>query len=127
MLHIIPCCSKVEVDKGFLIENECALLGIGCVRPMKRSNLKVAPTLVALVWQRSVGTAGRMTDEGLVDVRPMVDLWGSNSEVKRYHELRSLSSNATLTDTEIAEMVLAEDWASKLRLQHELKVNDVNS
>ena len=27
--------SKVEVDKGLLIENECALLGIGCVRPMK--------------------------------------------------------------------------------------------
>ena len=25
----------VEVDKGFLIENECALLGINCVRPMK--------------------------------------------------------------------------------------------
>ena len=65
--------------------------------------------------------------EGSVDVRQMVDLWGSDSEVKRYHELRSLSSNATLTNTEIAEMVLAEDWASKLKLQHELRVNDVTS
>ena len=51
-------------------------------------------------------------DEGLVDARLMVDLWGSDSEVMRYHELRPLSSNATLTNAEIAEMVLAEDWAS---------------
>ena len=35
MLHTVPCGSKVEVNKGFLIENECTLLGIGCVRPMK--------------------------------------------------------------------------------------------
>ena len=35
MLNTVPYGLKVEVDKGFLIENECALLGIGCVRPMK--------------------------------------------------------------------------------------------
>ena len=51
----------------------------------------------------------------------------SDAEVKRYHKLRLLSSNATLTNTEIAEMVLADDWASKQKLQHELKINDVTS
>ena len=35
VLDIVPHGMSVEVDKGFLIENECALLGIGCVRPMK--------------------------------------------------------------------------------------------
>ena len=64
-------------------------------------------------------------DEGLVDVRPMVDLWGNDSEVKQYHELRLLPSNATLTYTEIAEMVLTEDWPTKLKVQHELKMDGV--
>ena len=57
----------------------------------------------------------------------MVELWGNDSEVKRYLELRSLPSNATLTNTDIAEMVLEEDWPSKLKAQHELKVNGVTS
>ena len=34
-LKCVPFGMAVEVDKGFLIENECALLGINCVRPMK--------------------------------------------------------------------------------------------
>ena len=88
-------------------------------RPEGYSNVG-RPSVVEIHWYSG-------TDEGLVGVRPMVDLWGSDSEVERYHELRLLFSNATLTDTEIAEMVLAEDWASKLKLQHELKVNNVTS
>ena len=35
ILEQIPFGCAVEVDKGFLIENECAFLGIHCVRPMK--------------------------------------------------------------------------------------------
>ena len=35
MLAIVPNEMSIEVNKGFLIENECALRGIGCVRPMK--------------------------------------------------------------------------------------------
>jgi hypothetical protein len=35
VLKCVPFGMAVEVDKGFLIENECALLGINCVRPMK--------------------------------------------------------------------------------------------
>jgi hypothetical protein len=35
ILEQIPFGSSVEVDKGFLIENLCALLGVHCVRPMK--------------------------------------------------------------------------------------------
>ena len=34
-LKCVPFGMAVEVDKGFLIENECALLGINSVRPMK--------------------------------------------------------------------------------------------
>jgi hypothetical protein len=35
MLKVVPFDMPVEVDKGFLIENECAMLGVGCVRPLK--------------------------------------------------------------------------------------------
>jgi hypothetical protein len=35
ILEQIPFGSSVEVDKGFLIENLCALLGVHCVRQMK--------------------------------------------------------------------------------------------
>ena len=58
------------------------------------------------------------TDKGLVDVRPTVELWGLDSEVKQWHELRSAEEHANLTDTNISEIVLAEDWTSKLRQKH---------
>jgi len=35
ILKQIPFGCACEVDKGFLIENQCALLGISCIRPMK--------------------------------------------------------------------------------------------
>ena len=35
ILESLPFGSAVEVDKRFLIENECALLGIICIQPMK--------------------------------------------------------------------------------------------
>ena len=35
MLKVVLFGMAVEVDKGFLIENECAMLGVGCVRPLK--------------------------------------------------------------------------------------------
>ena len=35
MLAIVPHGMSIKVDKGFLIENECALRGIACVRPLK--------------------------------------------------------------------------------------------
>ena len=38
ILDQIPYGCAVEVDKGFLIENDCALLGIICIRPMKLLN-----------------------------------------------------------------------------------------
>ena len=34
-LKCVPFGMAVNVAKGFLIENECALLGVGCVRPVK--------------------------------------------------------------------------------------------
>jgi hypothetical protein len=36
ILLSVPFGSKVEVDKGFLLDNLCACLGIGLVRPVKR-------------------------------------------------------------------------------------------
>ena len=63
-------------------------------RPEGCSNVG-PPCVVEIRWY------GR-TDEGLVDVHPMVDLWGNDSEVKPYRESRLLLSNATLTTTEIA-------------------------
>ncbi len=58
------------------------------------------------------------TDDGLVDVRPMIQLWGSESEIARWHVLRDLHSPLDKSDTEISEMVLDEDWPTKLRKEH---------
>jgi len=48
-------------------------------------------------------------DDGLFDVRPLIDLWGNQSEIKRWRELRVDPANAELSDTDISEIVLNED------------------
>ena len=50
------------------------------------------------------------TDDGLVDLRPNIVLWGSNAEVVRWHELRQMDDHKMKSDTEISEMVLDKDW-----------------
>ena len=65
-----------------------------------------------------------MTDKGLVDVRPTVELWGLDSEVKRWHELWSAEEHADLTDTNLLEIVLAEDWTAKLRQKHNAAIDN---
>lgn len=57
-------------------------------------------------------------DDGLVDVRPDIELWGLEEEIKRWEQLYNLPEHATKSKLEISEMVLAEDWPSKLRRQH---------
>eukprot|EP00984_Skeletonema_dohrnii_P017755 scaffold8151_cov67-Skeletonema_dohrnii-CCMP3373.AAC.1 len=57
-------------------------------------------------------------DDGLFDVRPLIDLWGNQSEIKRWRELRLDPANAELSDTDISEIVLNEDWPSRLRKEH---------
>ena len=66
------------------------------------------------------------TDEGLVDVHLTVELWGLDSEVDWWHELRAAEEHADLTDTEILDMVLSEDWPSKLRQKHKECINNSN-
>ena len=62
------------------------------------------------------------TDDGLVDVRPTVDLWGMDSEVERWAQLRADASNKNLSDTDISELVLAEDWPSKMKAKHDANI-----
>jgi hypothetical protein len=57
-------------------------------------------------------------DDGLFDVRPLVDLWRTESEMNRWRELRKLPEHAELSDTQISEIVLNEDWPSRLRKHH---------
>jgi hypothetical protein len=155
VLKYVPFGMAVEVDKGFLIENECALLGINCIRPMKlvdkqtqqssvdaRLTQKVGKTRIVIEQQNGqikqatnffdkrikinqLGLVDRIfrssfllqnfklpfiqersdnaattnrpckceirmygaTDDGLVDVRPEVELWGLDSEIDRWHVL----------------------------------------
>jgi hypothetical protein len=54
------------------------------------------------------------TDDGLIDVRPHVHLWGSQKEIHRFHELKVMECNKNLTPTEIAEIALQENWHAKL-------------
>ena len=62
------------------------------------------------------------TDDGLIDVRPFIDLWGLVKEIARWHELRGAKENNLLSDTEISELVLAEDWPAKMRKEHLEKI-----
>ncbi|EJK69405.1 hypothetical protein THAOC_09343 [Thalassiosira oceanica] len=189
ILYQIPFGFAVEVDKGFLIENQCAPLGVVCIRPMKllekqqqQSKADVALTqkvgktriaieqangqmkaktpffdgkirihqlaLADLIFRASYlmtnfclpfiqerddvkSSKGRpcnaeiryygASDEGLVDVRPMIQLWGNTMEIARWRELRADKSKEKLTDTEISELVLEEDWPSKLLKDHKKK------
>lgn len=40
-------------------------------------------------------------------------------EIKRWHELRDLPANKNLSDTDISELILNEDWPSKLKKELE--------
>ena len=57
-------------------------------------------------------------DDGLVDVRTMLDLLGLVSEIARWHEICNDKDAKDLTDTEILDIVLNKDWPSKLRNIH---------
>ena len=193
ILEDIPCGCAVEVDKGFMIDNDCALLGILCVRPQKfikhqqqQSKEDVAGTqkigntrivieqvnggakLPTQFFDRKIkilqiGLAdkifrssflltnfklgfiqGRVAptdtngkpvrqparpckaeiryfgarDEGLVDAREHPEWWATTPELKRWQELRTSEENDELTDVEISEKVLQEDWATKMRKEH---------
>ena len=67
------------------------------------------------------------TDDGLVDTRGDVALWGTESEVSRWHELRNMKSNENKTDIEISEIVLAENWHTKLKTVHIEELNNIDN
>eukprot|EP00978_Attheya_sp_CCMP212_P030655 scaffold113536_cov54-Attheya_sp.AAC.1 len=171
ILDQIPPVMTVEVNKGFLIDNLCALAGVICIRPekklggqvqqaahstaltqkigktripieqsngqMKQSTsffdspiailqLGLADLLLRIGYKakmvrmddpvvpKFVGMAGAM-DIGLTDVRPIVELWGTQEEVKTWHELRNFETNRDLSDLDISNIVLAEDYPAKMR------------
>ena len=60
-----------------------------------------------------------INDDGLVDVRPEVELWGIDAEVLRWNELRK--EYPLLTKLEISEMVLAENIPGELGREHRRK------
>ena len=57
-------------------------------------------------------------DDGLIDIRPFVEMWGTTSEIRRWNEIREMPGNEDLTREQISEMVLAEDWPTRLRKEH---------
>ena len=67
------------------------------------------------------------TDDGLIDVRPLVELWGLDSEVERWNGFRANKTNERLSDTEISELVLNEDWSSKMKAQHKSNTKSTTS
>ena len=44
-------------------------------------------------------------------------LWGTDSEMKRWGELKRNPDN-TMTDLEISDQVLRENWPEKLKKEH---------
>ena len=173
ILEQIPAGMAVEVDKGFIIDNACAELGIICIRPVKKQKGQTQQSKVDTALTQKVGKTripieqanGQMkrstryfdgsipllqlglanlifrvsyllqnfkvgfiqerhpneapsvgrpskaeirwygaTDDGLVDIRPDVVLWGTDKEIARWKELRALEDNNDLTDTDISEI-----------------------
>ena len=66
-------------------------------------------------------------DAGLINVRPKVEMWGLDVEIERWADLRALDSNVHLSDTDISELVLEEDWPSKMKAKHIAELNSDNS
>jgi hypothetical protein len=185
LLDCVPFGHAVNVDKGFLIDNQCAEIGIGCVRPPKKLKKQVqqspedtghtqkvgntrivveqvnggtkmscryfngtipilqlglAPKILrvcyllqnfhpALIHGQSMeGTEDNprpcrahirwygATDEGLADVRGVVNLWGSKREREHFADL--VVQHPDIDTVEIGEMVLAHDWPTIMRQQH---------
>ena len=56
-------------------------------------------------------------DDGLVDVRGMFDYWATEAEMQRIRELKDEfhRKGQHVSNTDIAEQVLAENWPAKLR------------
>ena len=62
------------------------------------------------------------TADGLVDIRPHVDLWGCDEEKVLWRNLREKEENAGLDDIEISELVYEQDIPAKLRKIHLEKI-----
>ena len=70
----------------------------------------------------------RATDGGLVDVRlEVVDLWGLDSEIMRWNEIRKDKINSMLLDIEVLEMVFTEDWPAKACVRHLERIGSISS
>jgi hypothetical protein len=63
----------------------------------------------------------------LVDVCLMVELWGHDSEIARWNEFCKMEDNNNLSDTDVSEIVLVEDWPSKLTTRHVQNIEDQNA
>ena len=57
----------------------------------------------------------------------MVNMWGLDVEIERWAELRALDSNKHLSDTDISELILEEDWPSKMKAKHKANIDSDNS
>ncbi len=58
------------------------------------------------------------SDEGLIDIRGEIGLWGTQFEICRWNKLCNAPTNAESSDIDVSELVLMEDWSSKLRKEH---------
>jgi hypothetical protein len=55
------------------------------------------------------------TEHGCLDVRGQVDKWGTQNEVRRFHELFNKAEHKNKTTIDIGQMVLDEDWPERER------------
>ena len=55
ILRIVPYRFAVKVGKGFLIENQCVLRGIVCIRPMKMLNKQTQQSKEDVALTQKVG------------------------------------------------------------------------
>jgi hypothetical protein len=65
------------------------------------------------------------TDDGLVDIRSEIDLWGTKTEIAKWHALRNDPGNEPLSNLDISKLVLADDIPKELRTKHEMRLNNL--
>ena len=96
ILPNLPFGTSAEVDKGFLIENLCALIGINCVRPMKRLDGQIQQSMEDTALTQKVGktrivieqcNGGMKADTGFFDRKIQIKQIGLADKIFRSSNL----------------------------------------
>ncbi|KAL7552028.1 hypothetical protein ACHAWF_017126 [Thalassiosira exigua] len=83
ILESIPFGMAVEVDKGFMIENDCALLGIICIRPMKKLEKQTQQSKEDTALTQKVGKTRIVIEQGNGRMKPSTSFFERRIKIQQ--------------------------------------------